>query len=142
MPAHTQIDTIMTRDVVTIAPDDTLMEIREILHKRGFRHLVVTKGGALVGVVSDRDVLKALSPFLDTGAERPRDVNTLVKPARQFMRSDPVTVGPEATVEEAGTILLERTISCLPVVEEDKVLGIVTTKDLLTSYVGTRSAKT
>ena len=142
MPADTSVESIMTGDVVTVAPDDTLMEIREILHKQGFRHLVVADDEGITGVISDRDVLEALSPFLDTEAEQSRDVHTLVKPAHQFMRPNPVTVAPDTTVREAGQVLLERTISCLPVVKDNNLVGIVTTKDLLSSYVGSTTANT
>jgi len=68
------IEDIMSRDVVCISPDTALMEIRRLLHERGFHHLIVREDNELVGVISDRDMLQAMSPFLDTRSESPRDV--------------------------------------------------------------------
>jgi acetoin utilization protein AcuB len=126
------VDAIMSRDVETVAPDVTLMEIQEVLRKRGFRHLLVVEDGALVGVISDRDVLRVISPFLDTLSESARDVKTLMRPASDVMRSDPVSASPDTSVEDAASMLLEHTISCLPVIGDDaQIQGIVTSKDLL-----------
>ena len=128
------VDGIMTREVVTVAPDTALSDIRAQLHEGGFRHLLVLDDGALVGVISDRDVLRALSPFLDTYSEEHRDVRTLGRPAREIMRADPVTVTPGTDVEDASSLLLDHSISSLPVVEDGEIIGIVTTKDLLRHY--------
>jgi acetoin utilization protein AcuB len=128
------IQDIMSRDVVTVSPGTALMEIRKLLHERGFHHLLVVEGDELRGVISDRDVLRALSPFLDTRSETARDVRTLTKNARDMMRDDPITVAPDTSIEDAAQVLLDRSISSLPVVDGGKLLGIVTTKDLLEHY--------
>jgi len=129
------VDSIMSCDVVTVTPDTALMEIRSLLHEEGFRHLLVTEaGGTLCGVISDRDVLRALSPFLDTYSEEHRDVKTLSQPVSEIMRPDPLTVTPETDAAEAARILLDNKISALPVVEGKELVGIVTTKDLLQHY--------
>jgi len=129
------VDSIMSRDVVTVAPDTALMDIRRLLHKEGFHHLLVVEAdNTLSGVISDRDVLRALSPFLDTYSEEHRDVKTLSQPASEIMRRDPFTVAPDTSTEEAAQILLDNNISSLPVVEENALVGIVTTKDLLEYY--------
>lgn len=125
---------IMSRDVVTVAPDTTLMEVRRRLHEGQFHHMLVVEDDALTGVISDRDLLRSLSPFLDTYSEGRRDVQTLSLPAQEIMRTNPVTVAPETEVEEAAQLLLEHNISSLPVVEEGALVGIVTTKDLLQHY--------
>ena len=130
------VDAIMSRDVETVGPDVTLMEIQEVLRKHGFRHLLVVDGGALIGVISDRDVLRAISPFLDTLSEEPRDVKTLMRSAREVMRPDPVSVTPDTSVEDAASILLKHTISCLPIISDgNQIEGIVTSKDLLRHLV-------
>lgn len=129
------IQDIMSSDVVTVTPGTALMEIRKLLHQRGFHHLLVVEDEKLQGVISDRDVLRALSPFLDTRSETARDVRTLTKDARDIMRDDPITVAPDANIEDAAQVLLENSISSLPVVDDTgKLLGIVTTKDLLEHY--------
>jgi len=129
------VDAIMSRDVVTVSPDTALMEIRSLLHDRGFRHLLVAEADdTLCGVISDRDVLRALSPFLDTFSEEHRDVKTLTQPASEVMRTDPITVAPDTTIEDASRTLLDNNISSLPVVKGNVLVGIVTTKDLLEHY--------
>ena len=137
---QTQIDMtiadIMSRDPECVAPDTSLMEIRQLLHQRGFRHLLVLDEDALVGVISDRDVLRTLSPFLDTRRETPRDVRTLAKHACDLMRENPITIVPDASVQDANSLLLDNAISSLPVVDDGTLVGIVTTKDLLTYYRG------
>ena len=122
----------MTRQPVTVASDATLMEVRGYFNSRGIHHLLVVEEGRLVGIISDRDVLQAVSPFLDTHAEDYRDVGALTREAREIMSRDPVTVQSDATVEEAATLLLEYEVSCLPVVSRSgEVEGILTSKDIL-----------
>jgi acetoin utilization protein AcuB len=129
------VDAIMSRDVVTVSPDTALMEIRSLLQEYGFRHLLVVEADdTLCGVISNRDVLQALSPFLDTISEEHRDVKTLSKPASEIMRSDPLTIEPGTPIKEAAQLLLNHSISSLPVVQENALVGIVTTKDLLEHY--------
>ncbi len=125
---------IMSRDVVTVPPDTALMDIRKRLQEGGFHHMLVVEDGALCGVISDRDVLQAISPFLDTYSEEHRDVQTLARPAHEVMRTDPITVAPDTDIEEAARILLDHDISSLPVVDGEELVGIVTTKDLLNHY--------
>lgn len=124
----------MSRDVVTVAPAAALTEIRNSLHEGGFHHLLVVEDGELLGVISDRDVLRAISPFLDTYTEEHRDVQTLSQPARDIMRTDPITVRRGTGTEEAVHLLLDHDISSLPVLEDAELVGIVTTKDLLHHY--------
>jgi len=129
------VDAIMSRDLVTVTPDTALMEIRRLLHERGFRHLLVIEPDeTLCGVISDRDVLGAVSPFLDTYSEKHRDVKTLEQPASEIMRADPIRVETGTDIDEAAHLLLDNNISSLPVVEGAALAGIVTTKDLLQHY--------
>lgn len=134
------VDTIMSRDVVTVTPEMTLMEIRSLLHEKGFNHLLVVEpDDTLCGVISDRDVLKALSPFLDTYSEEHRDVKTLSQPASEIMQGDPITVTPTTSIKEASQVLLDNRVTSLPVVEDGELVGIVTGKDLLNFYMSNAS---
>lgn len=129
------VESIMSRDLVTVTPDTALVELRSLLHERGFRHLLVVEADeTLCGVISDRDVLQALSPFLDTYSEEHRDVKTLSRPASAVMRSNPKTITPDTDIETAAQLLLEDNISSLPVVQRGALVGIVTTKDLLEHF--------
>jgi len=129
------VESIMSRDVVTVSPDAALIDIRKRLQEGGFNHMLVVEDGTLCGVISDRDVLKAISPFLDTYSEEHRDVKTLSQPASEIMQGDPITVAPNTPIEEASQTLLDNRVSSLPVVEEDDLVGIVTGKDMLEYYV-------
>lgn len=130
------VEHIMSREVVTVAPDKALMEIREQFHLGGFHHLLVVDDDELVGVISDRDVLQALSPFLNTLSEEHRDVRTLSRSAREIMRADPITVRADTSITEAAATLLDNAISCLPVLSESGALeGIVTSKDILQHFI-------
>jgi len=119
----------MTSRVVTVTMDDRIPVLQNILSQAGFHHLLVVEEGKLQGVISDRDVLRVLSPFLDTEAELVRDLNTAQRPAHQVMTRSPVTVAPDTSVKEALDLMLTHDISCLPVLDRDEILGIFTIHD-------------
>ncbi len=130
-----KISSIMTRRVVTVEMDDSLQIISEIFENVKFHHILVVENQKLVGVISDRDFIKALSPFLDTPSEVKRDITTLDKRAHQIMNRTPITVDAETSIEKASNLLLENNISCLPVISpQGSVEGIVTWKDILKFY--------
>ena len=125
------IKEIMTTRVATVSMDDRLGVIKEIFEQAHFRHLLVLEEEVLVGVISDRDLLRALSPYLDTDAEMNRDTETLNRRAHQIMSRQPITISPERSLQEAASIMLEQHVSCLPVLENGALVGIVSWKDLL-----------
>ncbi len=123
---------IMSRDVVTVGPDDDVLVVRKLFNKHGFHHVLVVLQGQLVGVISDRDVLREASPFLDTLAERPQDLATLKKRVHQIMSRNLVVARGDDSVADAAATMLDRRVSCLPVVTaEGHVEGVVTSRDLL-----------
>lgn len=124
---------IMTRPVKTVTPDDSLATIKRIFDDTGFHHIVVSRDRTPVGVISDRDLLRHLSPFIGNDLmERPQDVHTLRKRAHQVMHRDLVTVSLDAGLDEAAHLLLGFRVGCLPVVDADGVLrGMVTWRDIL-----------
>jgi len=127
-----QIASIMTTRLVTARPDDDLKSIKSIFEKAGFHHLLIVDGGKLQGIISDRDLLRNMSPFFGTLSERPQDVATVNKKAHQIMTRALITVAPETALADAIALLLSRKISSLPVVTaEGDLVGIVTWRDLL-----------
>ena len=123
---------IMTEDVLTVDMDDTLRTVNQIFHKKNFHHLLVVRDKKLTGVISDRDFIKYVSPFLHSLSEREQDRSTLNTKVHQIMSRDPVTVTRETTVDDASKLLLKHNISCLPVVTDNgEIKGIVTWKDFL-----------
>jgi len=130
------IDSIMSKRVVTVEMDDSLKTISYIFTNVRFHHLLVVEKDKLFGVISDRDLLKASSPFLNTFSEQSRDVNTLRIKAHQIMSRKLVTVTKETGLEDAVRLLLRKNVSCLPVTSPDgRIEGIVTWKDLIKAYL-------
>jgi acetoin utilization protein AcuB len=130
------VETIMSRKIVTVGMDDSLAHIRDVFKQHRFHHLLVVSGNRLMGVISDRDLLKSISPFVDTTSETTRDLATLQKRAHQIMSRKPISVAKDATLEKAVETLLKNNISCLPVTNEDgDVVGLLTWKDLLAAAV-------
>lgn len=125
------IKEIMTTRVATVSMDDRLSVIKEIFEQAHFRHLLVVEDEVLVGVISDRDLLRAISPYLDTDAEMNRDTETLNRRAHQIMSRHPITISPELSLQDAAGIMLQQHVSCLPVLENGALVGIVSWKDLL-----------
>ena len=124
---------IMTTKVATINMDANLLAMDEIFQSNHFHHLVVLSDeGKVVGVISDRDFLKQLSPYLNTLSQNNRDLATLQKKAHQIMSRQVVFASPQTPVARAARMLVERCISCLPVIENGgELVGIVTWKDIL-----------
>ncbi|MHC4428831.1 MAG: CBS domain-containing protein [Planctomycetota bacterium] len=124
---------VMTKAVVTIHLDDSLQHLLDIFEERRFHHLVVVDDGQPVGVVSDRDLFKHISPFVGNALmERRQDANTLRKRVHQVMSREPVVAHRDMPVAQAARLLLDHRVSCLPVVGADqRICGIVTWRDLL-----------
>jgi acetoin utilization protein AcuB len=130
--ASMQVKDYMTTRLVTVEMDDTLASVREIFEHTGFHHLLVVDDGAVVGVLSDRDLLRHLSPYVGTAAETQRDAATLNKHVHQVMARHPVTLTPESELAEVLEKFRHKDVTCLPVVDaHGKVVGIVTWRDML-----------
>ncbi|SDE01794.1 acetoin utilization protein AcuB [Cupriavidus sp. YR651] len=126
------VDSIMSKKVVTVVFDDTLATVKSIFDEAKFHHLLVVEDGRLHGVVSDRDLLRAMSPFIGSTVESARDVNTLNKRVHQIMSRKPVTLRPEAELADAVELFLTHQISCIPVVDEQfQPIGILSWRDVL-----------
>ena len=126
-----RVSQIMKPRVATVEMDDSMAMVRELFLAAPFHHLLVMEGEELVGILSDTDLYKALSPYLESPGENQRDRDTLSRRVHQVMSRDLVTVAPECPLEEAASLMLVRGISCLPVVNGNTLEGIVTWRDLL-----------
>jgi acetoin utilization protein AcuB len=130
-----KVEDLMTKRVVTVGFDDTLETVREIFKETGFHHLLVVEGGELQGVVSDRDLLRALSPFVDSVVETHRDKSTLSKRVHQIMSRAPKTLRPDASLADAVQLFLGHKVSCIPIVNgEFRPVGIVSWRDVMKTY--------
>jgi CBS domain-containing protein len=124
----------MTREVRTLQPNDKLSIADELMKVGKFRHVVVVDGddsGEVVGVVSHRDIFYgALAWSLGQGTSaHQRALETL--PVKNVMQGEVTTVAPEAPLTDAARTMLERRIGCLPVVENERLVGILTEGDFL-----------
>jgi len=117
----------MTKDPVTVTPEDLLIQARLKMQKGGFRRLPVISDGQLVGIITDRDIREHVG-LLD---------RTEVKAA---MSQKPITVIPATTVEAAAQILLKQKIGGLPVVEKNRLVGMITTSDILQAFLDVMGA--
>ena len=130
------VGAIMTSRVVTIEMDDSLEVIQSVFRRVKFHHLVVVDEGKIVGIISDRDFFKAISPFVNTLSETNRDRATLEKRAHQIMSHYPTTVRKSCPIEKAANMMLERGLSCLPVTNNEGIVeGILTWKDLVKAFL-------
>lgn len=109
----------MSRRIVAVRLKDPLERARQLMARHGFRHLPVLRGGRLVGVISDRDL---------QGARE----GTVVQDA---MALNPISIAPDAPVDEAARVMDAHKISGLPVVENSRVVGILTTTGILRAFV-------
>lgn len=127
-----KVESIMTKEVTTVGMDETLETLNAVFSKVNFHHLLVLEDGKLRGVISDRDVLRMTSPFLNTPSEQARDVAALKKKAHQIMTREVISISKEESLENALNLMIEKKISCLPVVSEaGQMEGILTLKDLV-----------
>lgn len=134
---------IMTANPVTVTMDTELWQIKNIFDSVFFHHLLVVDetDGSFVGIISDRDLLRALSPYIHTASETLRDIETLQKRAHQVMSRQADTVTPETDCNTAVKKMLGSDVSCLPVVDgEGAAIGIVTWKDFLKNYLKQQSS--
>ena len=112
----------MVLSPVTAAPEDTLAAIQAKMHEGRFRSMPVIEGGKLVGIITDRDIRQHIG-HLD---------HTTVATA---MTKDVLTVKPDTSIWDAARLLLDHKIGGLPVIEDGKLVGMVTSSDLLRAFV-------
>ena len=130
------VSEIMTSTVVTARMDDTLDRIQKLFERNRFHHIPVLDGGKVVGVISDRVLLREVSPFIDMPAANNRDFNTLKRKAHQVMIREVKSINGDTPIEETAETLLQERINCLLVLSDAGALeGIVTTKDVLKHMV-------
>ncbi|HVR32698.1 MAG TPA: CBS domain-containing protein [Acidimicrobiia bacterium] len=106
-------------------PDTSILEVARSMAERGHGSVAVIEGRDLVGIVTERDVVRAVAEGVDLGNE----------PVRTRMASEPDVFSPDVDVFEAGEFLLESGYRHLPVVEEGTLLGVVSLRDLLAAVL-------
>lgn len=114
----------MAKELITIASDATVLDAVHLLHKHKIRHLPVVDDGRFIGFISGSDIKQVL--LLPNGNEMPLS---------EFMNKTPLTIGPEESMEEAARIMYSNRIGGLPVVDDGRLVGIITVGDILAEFI-------
>lgn len=130
-----RVDELMTSKVFTVSPHDMIDRVFFLIHYEKVRHLPVIEKGKVIGIVSDRDMYKALGPKSNSNAIEPNQTNTelhvIPKKVMNIMRRGVITITPETMASEAAGIMAEHKIGALPVVKDEKLVGILSATDIL-----------
>jgi len=115
-----KISEIMTKAAVTDSADDTLTEACDRMRHAQTSSVLIMDGDRLVGIITERDIVKTVAQGLDPKETRLKDV----------MTTDIITIGPQTTLKEAANIMATKWIRHLPIVEGSKVVGMISQRDL------------
>lgn len=129
------VSELMTAPPITSGPDMPVVEARQLMVDKRIRHLLVTEGSKLLGIVTDRDIrLNLPSPATSLSVW---EINYLLArlTVASVMTKTVVTVDPRRDAREAAQLMLDHKIGALPVVDGGKVIGIITETDLLRAFV-------
>ena len=132
MRQGTPISAIMTREVITLCTTDSLETAELLFKKNHIRHIPVVNGKTVIGMLSYTDLLRI--SFADAVDEHEEYVDTVVYnmfTIEQVMAKNLVSVNPRTTIKEVAQVLAKKEFHALPVVEDNKLVGIVTTTDLI-----------
>ena len=128
MKRNEPISKIMSTELQTVHHGQKLSEVREIMAENDIHHVPVVSGEKLVGLLSSADILKASygnsQGEIDSTLDSTNDLEHL-------MKKEPQTVSSSATVRDAAEVLANGSFHCLPVVDEQRLVGLVTSTDLI-----------
>jgi len=138
-----KVSQIMTKEVHTIEPAQTLKECAEVMNKKRANGLVVVDDGKVVGVITKADIFKAILPRYPDIIEDERhmtDLEYIEERAhklyevrvKEIMGTPPITVSNDAPVVRAGSQMILRRVKQLPVLDKNKLAGIITLTDIIT----------
>ncbi|WP_338449133.1 acetoin utilization AcuB family protein [Niallia oryzisoli] len=127
------VEEIMKTKIFTLTEDQPILEAANLMLQHKVRHLpIITEDNQLIGLVSDRDIRDATPSILSNPEEQK---HVLKKPIKTIMTTNLITGHPLDFVEEIGAIFYEHHISCLPIVKDKKLVGIITETDLLHTLI-------
>ena len=111
---------VMTKDVLSVAPEDTIGEAAQKMTDQGVGAVVVSDFGRMIGIFTERDLMRAVAGRVHSSEAR----------VREWMTPDPVTLASSASPKEAAEIMLERGFRHIPVVDGERAIGIVSIRDV------------
>ena len=131
---------LMTATLVTVAPETTVVEARALMTRARIRHLLVVENRRLVGVITDRDIrLNLPSPATSLSVW---ELNYLIArvTVAELMTKSVIVIEPDRDVRDAARIMLEHKIGALPVLDGDRLVGILTETDLVRAFAAREAA--
>ncbi|WP_224488930.1 CBS domain-containing protein [Robertkochia flava] len=130
------VDRIMTRELVQLNVNDDLYKAEKLFNKHKIRHIPVTDGKKIVGILSLTDLMRiSYADVIDEDDDTVESVVYNMFKLPQVMTRVPETISSDTTVKEAAAILTGREFHALPVVDKDELVGIVTTTDVIRYYL-------
>ncbi len=130
------VSDIMQKGPITISASERLSTVEDIMTLGHVRHMPVVQGGKLLGVVSERDLLRASLSVLSEHRDEERRAFLHVVEITRVMSTPPIVVDPGAEIDEAAMIMAEKKIGCLPVLDGDELVGMLTETDVLRWIAG------
>jgi CBS domain-containing protein len=131
MDREAQVNEMMTREVLILESHHPLTLADEVMSFERIRHLPVLEDERVVGVVSQRDLFRAALAAALGYQRRARRMLERTITVTEVMSAPAVTIAPEALVKDAARLMIDRKIGCLPVVQGDTLVGIITETDIL-----------
>lgn len=127
-----KVHQLMSENIVSVSMDDLLRHVKSIFEATNFHHLLVIENERLLGIISDRDLLKALSPKVDSITATTKDLASLNKKAHQIMTRNVMCLDENDNVKEAVNLFNCQKISCIPIKNQaGKPVGILSWRDIM-----------
>ena len=126
---------VMVKEIATLDVNDELSLANDIMRLGRIRHLPVVHGGRLAGIISERDLFRSsLAQALGYGGQASRDLMKTLH-IKDIMVKAVTTISPDAKLCEAVRLMMNKKIGCLPVVEGDHLVGLITETDIMLQYL-------
>ena len=125
----------MQQDVTQIEAETSLSEAKDIIDCHNFRHLPVTEGKKLVGIITRNDINKALPSPVDSSVSLQEQIIASQTKVSSFMTQKPITVGPMVPLEDVASLFRKHKIGAIPVIEDDCLIGIITESDIFDAFI-------
>lgn len=130
-----KITEIMSTELITATLDDFLSEVKEVLAVNKIKHVVVIEESKLMGILGERELLLAISPYVNSNVYTTRDLATLNQRVSQIVERHPLYLDDQSELEDAIDMFDKNDISCIPIVDADFVpVGIVTKSDIIRHF--------
>ena len=126
LAAMATLGEVMTKDVLSVEPSDTIGEAAEKMTSLGVGAVVVSDFGRMIGILSERDIMRAVADRIHSSEAR----------VREWMTADPITATKDTSVEDAARTMFDNGFRHLPVVEDERAVGIVSLRDLAEAQLG------